>query len=849
MANLHGPLSTGEAVGGNYEIVGVAGSGGMGIVYRALDRRLHRTVALKFLPMELAASPRDRERFLREARMASSLDHPNIGVIHAIEETSEGQGFIVMAYYDGESLALRIRQGALSEAEAVDIAIQMAAGLAEAHAHNIIHRDIKPSNVMLTRTSGAREGIRVRIVDFGLAQVTNQQTATSSGTTGTINYMSPEQALEKGTDHRTDIWSLGVTLAEMLTGHNPFAHEGISATLLAILNDPPRRMDSITTGLQEMVYRALSKEADSRYQTMAELLADLERIQPELQETETLLPAGADTLPRRGKGSSDSQSSAPASVRKMATAQFRQALKQASASAIPQLKTANRTSLRLRVMAYVALAVSAVAIALLLLTPIRERLVGMLFASNQKHIAVLPFENSSGTTEDAVLVAGLIDSLSDRLSNLDAGGHSLWVVPGSEVRHAKIDSPQQALDRFGATLVVKGSVNKRGQSVQLDVQLIDAKNLRQIGSVSLEDSKGNLGELETQAVTRLARLMGLKSPEADIQQASVSSAPRAYDNYLTALGYMQRYDKPGNLDLAIAALRKSIAIDAKFAISYAELGEALRLKSILLKNPSPAEAEASCRKALELNPDLAGAYVTLGNIHASQQPQLALQEFQHALALDAHNAAALSGMAAVYQNLGRMPEAEAALQKAVALRPEDWDGYDSLGSFYDQAGRYKEAAAAFEQARQLTPDNAQVLINLAAVYVDTGDQTQFPAAEGPAQESRQPGTVLCRIRQSRQSVRRTGPVRRSSGRYRKSAFFGRPGLSRLGQPGKPVRMAERKPKSEYGTAEGVSATRAPCRSSAPGWSCAGAARRALRRRTRKRKSSVPHTNSAGAYSG
>jgi serine/threonine-protein kinase len=712
MSNLRGTLAAGEAVGGNYEILGVAGSGGMGVVYRALDRKLHRVVALKFLPLELSSSPRDRERFLREARTASSLDHPNIGVIHAIEETSEDQIFIVMAYYDGQSLAGRIREGPCTEPDAVDIAIQMARALGEAHAHHIIHRDIKPSNVMLTAAGTAR------IVDFGLAQITTQQTATSSGTTGTINYMSPEQALEKGADHRTDIWSLGVTLAEMLTGRNPFEREGISATLLAILNEPPKPMPGISPDLQAIVYRALSKDVTTRYQTMAELLADLESVRPHLIAASS---PQDQTVPLQA---------ALSKTRGAATAQLRRAMQEASQSAIPEQQAARVQRSRLLIAAYVLAGLLVAALALLFITPARERLVGIFLSGRQKHIVVLPFENESGNANDAVLVAGLIDSLSDRLANLDAGSQSLWVVPGSEVRRLKIEDPEQALQKFGATLAVRGTVNKQGQNIQLTVELIDTKNLRQIGSAELEDANGNIGSLENQAVTRLARLLNLKVPEAAVQQASTSSAPGAYESYLTALGYLQRYDKPGNVDLAITSLRKSIAIDPRFAVSYAQLGEALRLKSALTKDPQwSGQAEQYCRQALQLNPDLPAAYVTLGYLHTKQQPELALQEFQHALSLDEHSAQAESGMGLVYDKLGRLPEAEAALQKAVALRPGSWAGLDDLANFYDQHGRYKEAIHELQSAEQLTPDNTQVLINLAAAYVDGGDPAQAPLAE------------------------------------------------------------------------------------------------------------------------
>ncbi|HET7347007.1 MAG TPA: serine/threonine-protein kinase, partial [Acidobacteriaceae bacterium] len=189
MPELKHSFAEGELVGGNYRVLSIAGSGGMGVVYRALDLRLERVVALKFLPPDVNASQRDRDRFLREAKTASSLDHPNIGVIHGVEETGDGATFIVMAFYEGASLAQRMLRGPLPPNQAVDIAMQMARGLGEAHSRGIIHRDVKPSNAMLTGTG------LVKIVDFGLAFVTTAQTASQTNTTGTVAYMSPEQAM------------------------------------------------------------------------------------------------------------------------------------------------------------------------------------------------------------------------------------------------------------------------------------------------------------------------------------------------------------------------------------------------------------------------------------------------------------------------------------------------------------------------------------------------------------------------------------------------------------------------------------------------------------------------------
>jgi serine/threonine-protein kinase len=493
-------------------------------------------------------------------------------------------------------------------------------------------------------------------------------------------------------------------------------------------------MIGITPELQEIVYRALAKDVNSRYQSMAEVLADLEAVQPLLSSSPPLADPGSVTMTYAGLGHAAGQVSnknaAKVSLKASGTAHFRKAVMMASQSALPQVQSARAQSSRLRIGAYILGGLIAVILLFLIVTPVRERLAGIFLSSSQKHIAVLPFENVSGDPRDAILVAGLIDSLSDRLSNLDAGNQSLWVVPGSEVRRLKIEDPEQALQKFGATLAVRGSVSKHGQSVQLDVDLIDTKNLRQIGSVQLEDANGDIGSLENQAVTRLARLMNLKTPAAGSQQGASSSDAGAYEDYLTALGYMQRFDKPGNLDQAITLLQKSIALDPKFAVSYAELGEAFRVKSSLTKDPKwLADAEANCRKSLQLNPDLPAAYVTLGGLHSNQERSLALQEFQHALSLDPHNASAEAGLGNVYEKMDRLPEAEAAYQKAVALQPEDWERYNALGNFYDRQNQHAEAIEQLKHAQQLTPDNSDVLINLASAEMDAGDSKLLPAAE------------------------------------------------------------------------------------------------------------------------
>ena len=270
---------------GPYQIASQLGSGGMGVVYEATDPRLKRTVAIKLLPPDLTRDETAKQRFLQEAQAASALDHPNICTIHEINETDDGQLYLVMAHYGGETLKERIARGPLELDDAVDIATQVGEGLAEAHKAGIVHRDIKPANLLVTTT-----GV-VKILDFGLAKLAGAEGVTQTGTTvGTVAYMSPEQAKGQEVDHRTDIWSLGVVLHEMLAGTPPFQGENLLAISNAILQRPPKSLTGLRPGvlpldLAQVVTHMMTKDRDDRYQTVAYMLSKLERMKREVTAT------------------------------------------------------------------------------------------------------------------------------------------------------------------------------------------------------------------------------------------------------------------------------------------------------------------------------------------------------------------------------------------------------------------------------------------------------------------------------------------------------------------------------------------------------------------------------------
>ena len=257
---------------GQYQIQEQLGSGGMGVVYKAHDSKLDRTVALKFLPPALSTDDDAKTRFIQEARAASALDHANICTIHDVGEDEDGKLFIVMSYYDGETLKYGMQSGALEQKEAVRIAHQIARGLARAHEAGIVHRDVKPANIMVTNRGD------VKILDFGVAKLSQSLDLTKAGSTvGTAAYMSPEQARGEAVDSRADIWSIGILLYEMLSGNAPFGGGYEAALVYAIINEDPEPLPStVDPGIVEIVNRSISKDPQSRYQSADALADDLE---------------------------------------------------------------------------------------------------------------------------------------------------------------------------------------------------------------------------------------------------------------------------------------------------------------------------------------------------------------------------------------------------------------------------------------------------------------------------------------------------------------------------------------------------------------------------------------------
>src|SRR5215831_18986796 len=691
---------------GRYHITQKLGAGGMGVVYRALDTTLERAVALKFLPDNLTVTSGDRANLRREARAASTLDHPNVGVVHGLEETAGNHLFIVMQFYEGETLARRLSRSPIPVAEGLELAIQIARGLSAAHAANIVHRDVKPSNIIITKSGVAK------IVDFGLARIVASASATQTiSATGTLPYMAPEQILGESVDQRSDVWAFAVILVQMLTGNHPFIRPSTTAMTFAILNQPPGALDLVPAPLSPILYRALSKKPEHRYASAGEMLADLESARSEIL-----------TLP---------QFSEPTQTRTVTPRELKQFMHNAST---PSWTTgASNTT---RWLAFSSLSLILISAVALLLPPSRERLAGLAYATTEKHIAVLPFANFTDDPHYQPIAAGLMDSVTNELSNLEAAQHSLWVVPASVVRSRNVNDPAAAFRDLGATMVVEGSLSRSGPDVSLTVVLIDSKRLRQIGSAQIENPSGDLAALQSQAIARLASMMKVSSQGVSPRNRT-AVAPTTYQAYLKALGYLQRYDKPGNPALAISELDSAVAETPSFALGYATLGEAYRLKFLMDHDPAAIEAAfANCQKAIGLDSQLPSAHVTLGLLQSALgKHDLALEEFQKVLAINSHDADALIGTARVYEQMGRATDAEANLKHAIALRPDYWDGYRALAEFYDRQKRSQDAILQYRRIIELTPDNPEAYSDLGVQYMQLADAESSVAAEAALRKS------------------------------------------------------------------------------------------------------------------
>jgi serine/threonine protein kinase len=630
----------------HYKIIEEIGVGGMGVVYKAEDTRLGRKVALKFLPPELTGSSEAKIRFTQEAKAASALDHPNVCNIHEIDETSNGQTFIAMACYEGETLRERIARGPLPMKEAVNIALQIGRGLTKAHSQGIVHRDIKPANIYITE-----DGL-VKILDFGLAKLAGQTRLTRRGTTmGTVAFMSPEQARGGEVDNRTDIWSLGVVLYEMISGQLPFRGDHEQAIIYAILNDEPKPLSDVHKvpgELEKVIEKALAKNPDDRYAGMDEMLCDLQSCMDKVQ-----------------------------------------------ANIADDRELRLRETRRKKIVMYggiTALLLIVVVLGFILMPENEEGI---------KSIAVLPLENLSGDPEQEYFVDGMTDELISNIAKVSA----LRVISRTSVMRYK--DTQQSLPEIARKLnvdaIVQGSVMRSGDRIRISAQLIHAEKDQHLWAESYERDLHDVLPLQRELARVIANRINVElTPQEQSALAHNRSVdPEAHEAYLKGRFHWNKRTKE-SLEKSLGFFQQAIASDPEYAPAYAGLADAyIVLSDLGFRAPVDCYPKASAlvAKALEIDCDLAEAHNSHAYIKFSYEWKWEEAEagFKRAIALNPNYATAHQWYSEYLISQRRFEEAIQEAQRSQELDPLAVMIHVNASILFYEAGRFD---GAIEQAQK-----------------------------------------------------------------------------------------------------------------------------------------------------
>ncbi len=662
----------GEQIGA-FRVKRELGRGAAGVVYLAHDTKLDRQVAIKSLPAELMENPRARSRFSREAKVLALLNHPNIATIHEQIEEAEGVGYLVLEYVAGQTLAERIARGGFKLEEALTIALQIAEAVAAAHEHDVIHRDLKPGNIKITP-----EG-KVKVLDFGLAKAVGgealdeQTTVTEPGRViGTPAYMSPEQARGKPTDKRSDIWSFGCVLYEMLTGRMPFRGETISDTLANILQTEPDWKvlpQGTPANICVLLRRCLEKDPRRRLQHIGDARIEI---------SETLrLPATAPLV----------TTTSPVSFKPEVAVK-------------PKLRT-----MAMIIGAVITIVLSGIAVWFVSKEQAQP-------VSKEIRLVVLPFENL-GSTEDEYFADGVAEEIMSRLSAISKLG---VISRTSAIRYKNSNKTiQQIGQELGVEYVLEGTVRWERPSdgpsrVRVTPQLIRVPDDTHLWSDRYDAVLADIFQVQSDIAERVAKELdiALLEPEWQALKGRLTENLEAYDYYLRGNEYYHR-GLESDFRIAIQMYEKAVELDPTFALAYARLSEGHLYMYWLHFDHSDvrlARAKKAVDIAFQLNPDLPEVHLALGHYyyHGLLDYDRALEQFAIARESQPNNSDLLSFIGFVQRRQGKFEEALANIKRACELDPLSYVLADEVGGTLELLRKYPEAERYYDRVISLAPD-------------------------------------------------------------------------------------------------------------------------------------------------